>query len=71
VKGERSSLSHGGSLMLRLRGLGFWAAAEVVVAAADAMVAAEEARRSGGVGRIKWRTREGKWEKYRRGIREA
>jgi hypothetical protein len=48
--------------MLRLRGLGFWAAAavvaEVVVAAADAMGAVEEAKRSVGVGRIKWRTRE-------------
>ena len=34
---------------MRLRGLGFWAAvvAEVVVAAADAMGAAEEAKRSG------------------------
>lgn len=57
VKGQRSPLSHGGSLMLILRGLRFWAGAEVVVAAADAMGAADGTRRSGGVGRIEWGTR--------------
>lgn len=51
MKGQRSPLSHGGSLMLRLRGLGFWAAAAVVAEVVVAAMLRSALRRGGAAAR--------------------
>jgi hypothetical protein len=76
VKGQRSPRSHGGRLMLRLRGLGFWE--EVVVEADEEVVAAAAVAMEGGGGsEEKRRTRkdrmedEGSGKNFGGGVQEA
>ena len=59
MKGQRSPRSHGGRLMLRLKGLGFW---EVVEADEEVVVAAAVAMEGGGASEEKRRSRKNRME---------